>query len=254
MINIIAGGTNFRHPTPFKLSRPNGFNHYVLLLIKSDCEFQIEDVTYSLPANCAVIIKPNTSYSYHNPKGEYVNDWLHFDVSEDLSPILNTIIPLGDIDVCSRILKQIFWEHSYTLSQYAPDNISCLFKVLINHLKSNHNHLDNKHMQMPFYSELCSIRLNLKNNVSEEHSIEKYAEKLHISKSYFQHLYSELFDVSFQQDVIEAKIEYAKNILHSSNAPISQVALMCGYNNEVHFHRQFKKVTCMTPAQYRKQL
>lgn len=259
MINIIRGGCTNKHPNSFKMSRPNGFNHHVLLIVKSDSEFWIEDNHIIASPSQAIIIKPDTSYSYHNPNGEYINDWLHFDVDDNtelerLFPLTNTLIPLSDMDVCSGILQQIFWESSYTSKEYAKENIEALFKVLLNHISYNHANRDTIHLLSPFYSELCAIRLNMKNTIGDEHCIKKYADMLHISESYFQHLYTEQFGISFQKDLIHARIEYAKTMLHSSDATINQIAAMCGYNNEVHFYRQFKEIACTTPAHYRKNL
>ena len=58
--------------------------------------------------------------------------------------------------------------------------------------------------------------------------------------------------VSAQGDTTDDLIEKAKEILSSSQATISQVAAMCGYDNEEHFMRQFKKNVGVTPTVYRK--
>ena len=70
---------------------------------------------------------------------------------------------------------------------------------------------------------------------------EDFADTLGISKSYFQHLYKEFFGVSFQQDYIQMRIAYAQDLLETSDMPMEQIAEICGYTNEVHFYRQFKK-------------
>ena len=53
-------------------------------------------------------------------------------------------------------------------------------------------------------------------------------------------------------DVINGKIEKAKEILSETGCTVSQVAAMCGYDNEEHFMRQFKKIVGVTPTGYRK--
>ena len=53
-------------------------------------------------------------------------------------------------------------------------------------------------------------------------------------------------------DVISGKIEKAKEILTETGCTVSQVAAMCGYENEEHFMRQFKKIVGVTPTGYRK--
>lgn len=95
------------------------------------------------------------------------------------------------------------------------------------------------------------IRLEIANSLTEPHSIEKHAKELKISASYFQYLYKKIFGVSFQHDLIQIRINYAKYVLLTSNLPIDQIAETCGYSNEVHFYRQFKKITGTTPAKFR---
>ncbi len=52
-------------------------------------------------------------------------------------------------------------------------------------------------------------------------------------------------------DVISRKIEKAKEILSETDCTVSRVASMCGYDNEEHFMRQFKRIVGMTPTSYR---
>jgi len=37
-----------------------------------------------------------------------------------------------------------------------------------------------------------------------------------------------------------------------SDLPIKEISNLCGYKNEVHFMRQFKKLTTLTPTEYRR--
>lgn len=72
-----------------------------------------------------------------------------------------------------------------------------------------------------------------------------------LSLSYFQHLYKQFFDSSCQQDIINARLELAKYYLKDSDMSIRSLSDFCGYENELHFMRQFKKFIGMTPTEYR---
>ena len=58
--------------------------------------------------------------------------------------------------------------------------------------------------------------------------------------------------VSAQGDTTDDLIEKAKEILSETGCTVSQVAAMCGYENDEHFMRQFKKIVGVTPTVYRK--
>jgi len=99
---------------------------------------------------------------------------------------------------------------------------------------------------------LQSLRLHLRNTITDQHTIKESAKLVGLSESYFQYLYKSLFEISYQQDIIQMRIDYAKYIITTTNIPIERIADICGYTNEVHFYRQFKKSTGSTPSKYRR--
>lgn len=257
MYQILKGGCNARHPHSYRMSRPEGLPNYVLLIIRTHGEFIINRRSFTVTPGQALLISPNTGYSYSNPKGEYMDDWLHFLPVEDEPfllkyPMLNTPFPLGNAETFTLYIRQILWETTYTPVPYAEQNIDALFTVLLNHLLAAYEGRNHLPFATPYQKQLQELRLDVQNNASAPHSLENYAARLGISKSYFQHLYTDLFGISFQQDIIRFRVEHARYLLTTTDLTLEQIAEICGYNNEVHFYRQFKKLTGITPAQYRK--
>ena len=82
MPKAIMGGYQSRHPSPYLMSRPDGLSNYVLLIIRSGGEFQLDGYAYTVRPGSALIVAPGTAYYYGKPDGDYVDDWLHFTVSE----------------------------------------------------------------------------------------------------------------------------------------------------------------------------
>ena len=73
-----------------------------------------------------------------------------------------------------------------------------------------------------------------------------------MSESHFRKCYKEIFHIPIHTDLIAHKIELSQRLLKDpNNYTISQIANMLGYNNHEHFFRQFKKVTHITPSEYR---
>lgn len=48
------------------------------------------------------------------------------------------------------------------------------------------------------------------------------------------------------------RIQYAPELLYSSNASIKDVAYDCGFENHTHFNRVFKEIQGITPLAFRK--
>ena len=257
MIEAIKGGCETRHPSTYRMSRPKGLPNYVVLIIRTHGEFQIGIESFSITPPQVIILAPNTPYSYGNPNGEYVDDWLHFEISD--SPYLQNLIamcnkpfPIDKHNLYTFCIRQILWELTYNDSSYAQDNINALFSLLFNHLITAYNTQDSLRERSPYLSQLQLLRLEMENSLADKHSIKDYAQKLNISESYFQYLYKDLFGIPFQQDLIRMRVDHAKYIITTSNLPLECVAEVCGYTNEVHFYRQFKKMTGISPAKFRK--
>ena len=104
----------------------------------------------------------------------------------------------------------------------------------------------------PHYSSLVDLRAKIYRNPQLKWNVDTMAADVNMSRSYLQHIYREVFGVSCISDVISSKIEKAKELLTETSCTVSQVAFMCGYDNEEHFMRQFKKLVGMTPTRYRR--
>jgi AraC family transcriptional regulator of arabinose operon len=77
------------------------------------------------------------------------------------------------------------------------------------------------------------------------------AEIVNLSESRFYVIYKTLFKTTPNQDLIVARMDYAKSLLaQNKNVAITDVAQECGYANEFHFIRIFKKNVGMTPKKY----
>lgn len=70
-----------------------------------------------------------------------------------------------------------------------------------------------------------------------------------LSEAYFQRMYKKTFQVSVSADLINARIEMAKQLL-ADGTTIAETAEYCGYSSDVYFMHQFKKETGMTPTEW----
>lgn len=257
MFYAIKGGCNAKHKKGFHISRPNGLDHYVILIIKSHGEFVINGISGLAAPGNAIVLAPNTPYSYGNPNDSYSDDWLHFELPdhscfEKYQKLTNQLFPIKNADFYTFYIRQILWESSYGAKETTRENTNALFTVLLNHLLTDFQDQNDITAGNAFQIPFQNLRLSIQNSVAERHTIKKHAKDMGINEYYFQHLYSQFFGISFQQDLIQMRIDYAKYILETSSLSIEQVAEISGYTNEVHFFRQFKQITGITPARYRK--
>ncbi|MBR5683753.1 MAG: substrate-binding domain-containing protein [Ruminococcus sp.] len=101
-----------------------------------------------------------------------------------------------------------------------------------------------------------SIIRQLHDNIYEEPQLSwnaaAEAAKLRLSQSYFQHIYKKYVDVSFNSDVISARIALAERLLVSTNLNVCEVAEKCGYTEQSYFMKLFKNKTGMTALEYKR--
>lgn len=257
MFHAIKGGCNTQHTKGFQISRPNGLNHYVLLIIKSHGEFMVHNTPGIANPGSAILFAPDTSYFYGNPNGSYTDDWLHFEVTQascfdKYASITNQLFPVKNMDTFSFYIRQILWESCYGTGEDTNQNIDALFTILLNHLLADFETKDDHTANPVFQTQLQNLRLTMQNSIFQKHTIKEHAKNIGISECYFQHLYTDFFGISFQQDLIQMRIDYAKYLLETTSLSMEQIAEASGYSSNVHFFRQFKQQTGITPAKYRK--
>ena len=133
---------------------------------------------------------------------------------------------------------------------FCPAHIHMLFSILFAHLHTDFCSAPSAGYS-PYYAKFQALRLRIQSEPYKKYSADTAAMAFGISTSYFQHLYTDFFQIPFRSDVIRMRISYAKELLSGTNLTMEQIAEACGYGNEVHFYRQFRKIAGMTPKKFR---
>lgn len=251
MYTIINGGYFTKHPPSFSMERPMGFAHHVFLYIRSEAVLCINGHHYTVTPNSYLFIKPNTPYSYSNPKGSYMDDWIHFDCNKgDLLPPHLFHIPFScnNPAVISAYMEQLVWENNFAPEEFRQENTQQLFQIILRHVLQD---FYNQNSYQPYQFQMQKQRISMQSAPYMNHRAEAMARSLDISLSYYEHLYKSFFGQSFRSDLIFMRINYAKELIKNTTLPMEQIAYKCGYHSEVHFYRQFLAKTGTTPGDYR---
>ena len=90
--------------------------------------------------------------------------------------------------------------------------------------------------------------------LSGEHglTVEDLADKLGISSRYLNKLFTSGFGTSPKQFALYRQLMFAKQLLHQTQLPITQVALAAGFNSIRRFNEAFQQTLQLTPTQLRK--
>ncbi len=90
-------------------------------------------------------------------------------------------------------------------------------------------------------------------DVEEHFSISEYlSTALHKEYSYISRLFSEVEGITVEQFFILQKTEKVKELLVYGEQNLSEISFFLGYSSVAHLSAQFKKVTGLTPSQFKK--
>lgn len=80
----------------------------------------------------------------------------------------------------------------------------------------------------------------------------RYATRLNISVSRFNHLFKECIGLSPYAYYLNLRIKNAAGLLETTNYKIKEIAAMCGFEDPLYFAQVFRRIKGITPTQYRK--
>ncbi len=91
----------------------------------------------------------------------------------------------------------------------------------------------------------------IKNHSSEKITLNKLAEGLGISRTYFSSRFNQNIGKNLNEYINEVRIQKASELLRSTELTVLEIALETGFDQVAHFHRTFKKLTSLTPQKWR---
>ena len=93
--------------------------------------------------------------------------------------------------------------------------------------------------------------LHYKEEKPKRNFSELISKHLHHDYSYLSNLFSEVEGITIEQYIIYQRIEKVKELLVYDELSLSQIAFDLGYSSTAHLSNQFKKLTGLTPSQFK---
>ena len=256
-MRVMQIGCNAVYPADYLAERPNGLPGYLLLATRSACTVSFGGAQQSAPPGSIILFDKNKPHSYAAEEDCLRCDWVQFDTDFDedffraLNLPLGSVRSYGDMVFLQELLKNLCAAY-YNPGPKRHELMDALLKTLL--LKTGELvSLSAPTGGDPHFTELAAIRERIYQNPQEKWTVELLAGLANMSRSYFHLRYREAFGVTAISDVINCKMSCAKELLTSTDYTIGHVAALCGYDNEEHFMRLFKKNCGATPTVYRRE-
>ncbi len=160
------------------------------------------------------------------------------------------IMDAGDAAACKTLLQEMRsdFQDTATLSRLANQRRLLHFFELICKTMKYSEHKDQAVIVNEAMHEVLSY---INENYVHPVKLEVLAHQFGISVSYLSHSFAKYTGRSVYDYIIYRRILQAKEMLYS-DAPLGEIATKCGFPDYSSFLRSFKKITGVSPKEYRR--
>lgn len=253
---------------------------YLLVYVQEgQCLFTVEGRPYELSGGDICLIQPNQTLTLRGIS-RTITPFVHMDIfynsnreqsfptkpgQLDLTAyahlLQNRLNDFSDIDIPVIIqvqhpqqfkdlfLKMIgFWLSGNPYSAFEAQTIGS--DLILSIIKA---YCDTSSSAAPKPQDLNWISSYFSFHLSERISVGEMAKRANLSISRFSKLFLKNFGVSPYQYLLQLRLKHAMELLHTSNLKLHQIADYCGFANEQHMSKAFRKAFGVSPGSARMQ-
>ena len=257
MFELLAFGYQSAYPSLIDIDRPNGLPHYLFVYFRTPCVFCGRDENPSVN-NHFVLLEPNAPHRYFSQSAPHIDDWIHFTATAEGTDLiaqmhipLNRPVFLDSYSRCAGLFSQL-QSLSYCKQEIRGTLSSALITALLFDLSAATAAIQNENVHHNYYKVFRDLRTSIYQKPEKGYTVRALADQVKLSMSRFQHIYKDIFHQTPGKDIALSRLARAKYLLESSSLSIAATAENCGYTNEIHMIRHFKKHLDTTPTGYRK--
>jgi len=271
---IVKSIERFHDPT--WSMEPNRHDSFEMVYIKKgNAVFEISGCPVSIGPNDIIIIKPEQyhkfivksktgcdfivlSFKFKNEMDRDISevsleDFLKFVNSQETGAFIRLKVSQKNdiIILLDRILKER--ANNEADSEFLSHLLVMeLFVLLSRALKMEwESSIKDKKFKL---KELINASINfINNNYERDISLADISKYVFLSPGYFTRAFKEETGLSPINYLIKVRIERAKEMLSETNMKASEIAVSVGFSNQQRFNEMFRKITGLSPIQYRKQ-
>ncbi len=120
-------------------------------------------------------------------------------------------------------------------------NRSKLLNAMLNGVENNYDYVE-------------FVKNYVANHYMDEIIFSQLAQAMHISRNYLSKLFSKKAGCTLPEYLIKYRIQKALGIMQNENLPFYEISLAVGYKDYAHFSKSFKKVTGVSPTEYKNKM
>lgn len=146
----------------------------------------------------------------------------------------------------------------YLLKPTSMEDFTNLFCSLKAHLDQKHEAVRPEEKEEPeeeeYYQNIVrKVQDYIAENYASNVSLEEVAGQIGMNPAYLSRYFKQRTGNTFMEYVLQVRVNKAIELLKDSTIKVYEVGDQVGYKSMKHFYKVFKKITKVTPSQYREQ-
>jgi AraC-like DNA-binding protein len=267
MSHFILGaiGVHLRAGPDFTLHRPRGSGDYVFLMfhVPVAIKFEYAQEFHFAGAGACVFYTPGHLHYFYGVNAQrrpaiLDNSFVHFDGRRARTlaklydvPRNSLFYPARPHELlrCLQRLRQETLERGRFWQTRASLTLEDLFLLAGRHRIAEQTSRRERR-RAEIQDAFRALRAEVHGNLTRHWTIDAMAKFAHLSPSRFAALYTENFGVAPIDDLIDARLAQARELLTNTTLPVKTVAAMSGFYNIYYFSRMFRKRVGVAPRDY----
>lgn len=253
-----AGYYDFKTKDVGSLLRSKGREDYQIIYIaKGKGYFTFDKEEIVVDEGNIVLYKPNMRQQYrYDSKDQSRIYWIHFTGNniekylDELNFKEELIYKVGFTNEVTNLWENIIAEIQVRRMYYEELTEGMLMQLLAG---LSRNIYEEKHNILTTHKNIQKVIEDMHRNCNHAMTINEYAKLYNMSVCWFINNFKALTGMTPRQYMIHIKINKAKALLNDSQLNVNEVADIVGFQNAFYFSRAFKKMTGVSPKEWKTQ-
>lgn len=220
--------------------------------------FTIRNKTYDLQAGDLFFVTPNEPVKYDSDADNPIQYYwfaIYADFAEEVSHILgftedDPVHHTKKPQKITKIFEKILEAKTTSAETYFAA-LSALMQILALEF-SNVTYIENTSGHKAF-AENVKQQIDL-NYTNPDFHIEAVAQMLYVSHAHMSRVFKKIIGISPVKYLIEVRLNHAAKLLKEPGYNVKNLCEECGFSDEAHFMKSFKKKFGVTVNEYKKEL
>ncbi|EIX9036832.1 AraC family transcriptional regulator [Klebsiella oxytoca] len=249
---------HIRASTSFRIQRQSVVGHELIFCLKGRGVIRLENNLHHVQEGNLVWLPVRWPHEHYPDSAEpWEILWLRIDSGKlnNIMQILNVLQePVFSFQQPEKVIE-IYYQlfhlmKSHTLVSDAHCDALCA--KLIFTLLENRS-LETERSPVITHSGLGRLIYQIHSHYNDEWDIEKFMQYCQVSKSQLFRLFQETFNQSPLKWLKNYRLSQARRLLVETEDTIGKIAGLVGYNDPLHFSRDFHRAVGVSPSEFRRQ-